>query len=130
MITDNLPDQINGVNTTYTNIEPYAIRDGYTIHTIHPGCFRYIDCPKYNEVKFAWGKNIGQKIEEISPDYIHIQTEGPWVCGLEHIFHWAIFVTIPLITLSFLKGSKSYLEYLSLLPGVLYDGFINIVARF
>ena len=52
------------------------------------------------------------------------------VCGLEHIFHWAIFVTIPLITLSFLKGSKSYLEYLSLLPGVLYDGFINIVAKF
>lgn len=77
MITDNLPDQINGVVTTYKNIERLAILDGYTIHTIHPGCFRYIDCPKYNEVKLAWGKNIGKKIEEISPDYIHIQTEGP-----------------------------------------------------
>ena len=77
MITDNLPDQINGVNTTYNNIEPYAIRDGYTVHTIHPGCFRYIDCPKYNEVKLAIPTKMGQKIEEISPDYIHIQTEGP-----------------------------------------------------
>lgn len=77
MITDNLPDQINGVNTTYNNIEPYAIRDGYTIHTIHPGCFRYFDCPKYNEVKLAIPTKMGQKIEEISPDYIHIQTEGP-----------------------------------------------------
>jgi len=77
MISDNLPDQINGVNTTYKNIESLAILDGYTIHTIHPGCFRYIDCPKYNEVKLAWGKDIGEKIEEISPDYIHIQTEGP-----------------------------------------------------
>ena len=77
MITDNLPDQINGVNTTYNNIEPYAIRDGYTVHTIHPGCFRYFDCPKYNEVKLAIPTKMGQKIEEISPDYIHIQTEGP-----------------------------------------------------
>jgi glycosyltransferase involved in cell wall biosynthesis len=77
MITDNLPDQINGVNTTYNNIEPYAIRDGYSIHTIHPGNFRYIDCPKYNEVKIALPWKIGQKIEEISPDHIHIQTEGP-----------------------------------------------------
>ena len=77
MITDNLPDQINGVNTTYNNIEPYAIRDGYTVHTIHPGCFRYFDCPGYNEVKLAIPTKMGQKIEEISPDYIHIQTEGP-----------------------------------------------------
>jgi glycosyltransferase involved in cell wall biosynthesis len=77
MITDNTPDQINGVNTTYTNIEKYAILDGYTIHTLHPGCFRYVNCPKYNEVKIAWPRNIGKKIEEISPDYIHIQTEGP-----------------------------------------------------
>ena len=77
MITDNLPDQIIGVNTTYNNIKPYAIRDGYTIHTIHPGCFRYFDCPKYNEVKLAIPTKMGQKIDEISPDYIHIQTEGP-----------------------------------------------------
>ena len=77
IITDNLPEQINGVVTTYKNIEPYAIRDGYTVHTIHPGCFRYFDCPKYNEVKLAIPTKMGQKIEEISPDYIHIQTEGP-----------------------------------------------------
>jgi len=77
MITDNLPDQINGVNTTYKNIEKFAILDGYTIHTIHPGCFRYINCPKYNEVKLAWPKDMGKKIKEISPDYIHLQTEGP-----------------------------------------------------
>jgi len=77
MVTDNVPDQINGVNTTYQNIEKYAILDDYIIHTLHPGCFRYIDCPKYNEVKLAIPSKMGQKIEEISPDYIHIQTEGP-----------------------------------------------------
>jgi glycosyltransferase involved in cell wall biosynthesis len=77
MIGDNLPDQINGVVTTYKNIEALALRDGYIVHNLHPGCFSYIDCPGYNEVKLAWPSNIGEKIEEIAPDYIHIQTEGP-----------------------------------------------------
>jgi glycosyltransferase involved in cell wall biosynthesis len=79
IITDNLPDQINGVVTTYKNIEPYAIADGYTVDYIHPGRYRYVDCPKYNEVKLAWAtpEMVGQEIEKIAPDYIHIATEGP-----------------------------------------------------
>jgi glycosyltransferase involved in cell wall biosynthesis len=79
IITDNLPDQINGVVTTYTNIEPYAIADGYTVDYIHPGRYRYIDCPQYNEVKLAWATPgmVGQEIQKIDPDYIHIATEGP-----------------------------------------------------
>ena len=77
IITDNLPDQINGVVTTYKNIETCAVRDGYNIVVLDPGWFRYIDCPGYNEVKIAYPRNLGKKIEEISPDYIHIATEGP-----------------------------------------------------
>ena len=79
IITDNLPDQINGVVTTYKNIEPYAIRDGYTVDYIHPGRYRHVDCPKYNEVKLAWATPgmVGQEIEKIDPDHIHIATEGP-----------------------------------------------------
>ena len=77
IITDNLKDQINGVVTTYKNIEACAVRDGYNIVVLDPGRFRYIDCPGYNEVKIAYPRNLGKKIEEISPDYIHIATEGP-----------------------------------------------------
>ena len=77
IITDNLPEQINGVVTTYKNIEICAIRDGYNVVVLDPGWFRYIDCPGYNEVKIAYPRNLGKKIEEISPDYIHIATEGP-----------------------------------------------------
>lgn len=77
IITDNLPDQINGVVTTYTNIETCAVLDGYNFVVLHPGWFRYIDCPKYNEVKIAYPRNLGKKIAEINPDYIHIATEGP-----------------------------------------------------
>ena len=77
IITDNLKDQINGVVTTYKNIEICAVRDGYNVVVLDPRWFSYIDCPGYNEVKIAYPRNLGKKIEEISPDYIHIATEGP-----------------------------------------------------
>jgi glycosyltransferase involved in cell wall biosynthesis len=77
IITDNLKDQINGVVTTYKNIEICAVRDGYNVVVLDPGWFSYIDCPGYNEVKIAYPRNLGKKIAEISPDYIHVATEGP-----------------------------------------------------
>jgi len=79
IITDNLPDQINGVVTTYKNIEACAIADDYIVDYIHPGRYSYFDCPKYNEVKLAWAtvKMVGKEIEKISPNNIHIATEGP-----------------------------------------------------
>ena len=77
IITDNLPDQINGVVTTYKNIEACALLDGYNVVFLHPGWFSYIDCPGYNEVKIAYPRALGEKIKEINPDYIHVATEGP-----------------------------------------------------
>ena len=77
IITDNLPEQINGVVTTFKNIEAPALLDGYSIVYLTPGQFLHVDCPGYPEVKFAWPWGIGKKIKEISPDYIHIATEGP-----------------------------------------------------
>ena len=93
IVTDNLPDQINGVVTTYKNIEACAIRDGYTVDYLDPSRFRYFDCPRYNEVKITIPWQVGKKIEEINPDYIHIATEGTlglWAraylskCGISH----------------------------------------------
>jgi glycosyltransferase involved in cell wall biosynthesis len=77
IVTDNLPEQINGVVTTYKNIEACAIRDNYRVVYIDPGRFRYVDCPGYNEVKIAFPWKVGQILEEINPDHIHIATEGP-----------------------------------------------------
>ena len=77
IVTDNLPEQINGVVTTYKNIEACAVRDGYHVVYITPRDFRYFNCPGYNEVKIAFPRAMGEKIEAISPDYIHIATEGP-----------------------------------------------------
>lgn len=77
IITDNVPDQINGVVVTFKNMEEHAILDGYTIVYLTPLQFLHVSCPGYTEVKLAFPWQIGKKIEEISPDYIHIATEGP-----------------------------------------------------
>jgi glycosyltransferase involved in cell wall biosynthesis len=79
IVTDNLYDQINGVVTTYKNIEACAIRDNYRVVYLDPGRFRYVDCPGYNEVKIALvrKRTVGKILEEINPDHIHIATEGP-----------------------------------------------------
>jgi glycosyltransferase involved in cell wall biosynthesis len=77
IISDNLPDQVNGVVTTYKNIENVAVSSGHSIVYIDPRQFSYIDCPNYPEVKLSWPKQIGQKIEEMDANHIHIATEGP-----------------------------------------------------
>jgi glycosyltransferase involved in cell wall biosynthesis len=77
IITDNLPEQINGVVTTYTNIEACAVLDGYHVVYITPRDFRHFDCPGYNEVKIAYTRAMGKKIEAVGADYYHIATEGP-----------------------------------------------------
>jgi len=77
VVTDNLPEQINGVVTTYKNLDRYALLDDYHIVYLSPNEFNYVNCPGYPEVKLALATNLAQKIEAIHPDYIHIATEGP-----------------------------------------------------
>ena len=86
VITDNLREQINGVVTTFKNIESHASNDGFDIVYIDPGQFPHCSAPGYAEVKLSWPRGIGKKIQAINPDYIHIATEGPlgvaarWYC--------------------------------------------------
>lgn len=77
IITDNLPDQINGVVTTFKNIEEHAFKDGYSFVFITPKDFRHIDCPGYPEVKLSFPWKIWEKIKSENADYVHIATEGP-----------------------------------------------------
>jgi len=77
IITDNLPEQINGVVTTYKNIQARAILDGYNVILLTPMEFVHVSCPGYREVKISFPWQIGKKIRKVAPDYIHIATEGP-----------------------------------------------------
>ena len=77
VITDNVQDQVNGVVTTFKNLEDYAGRAGYRIVYCDPGQFPNCACPGYPEVRLCWPHGISKKIKAIQPDYIHIATEGP-----------------------------------------------------
>lgn len=77
VITDNLPDQINGVVTTYKNLEACALLDNHHIIYLSPLQFGYVNCPGYPEVKLALPHKMAQAIEAIPADYYHIATEGP-----------------------------------------------------
>ena len=88
IVTDNEPTQVNGVVTTFHNLETLAERDGYDFVYLDPRQFANIPCPGYNEIKLSWPWGIGSIIQEINPDYIHIATEGPMGfaarCWLDH----------------------------------------------
>jgi len=78
IITDNIhSEQINGVVTTFQNIEQHAIADGYTVEYIDPTHFKHCNAPGYSDVKLALPIGIGKKIKKSNPDHIHIATEGP-----------------------------------------------------
>jgi glycosyltransferase involved in cell wall biosynthesis len=77
VITDNVPGQVNGVVTTFKNLESHASLSGYCIVYLDPGQFPNFACPGYPEVRLSWPHGISKKIKEIQPDFIHIATEGP-----------------------------------------------------
>ena len=91
VVTDNVPDQVNGVVTTFKNLEDQAGLAGDRIVYIDPGQFPRFNCPGYPEVKICWPHGISKKIKAIQPDYIHIATEGPvglfarWWCERNNI---------------------------------------------
>jgi glycosyltransferase involved in cell wall biosynthesis len=91
VVTDNVPDQINGVVTTFKNLEDHARSDGHSVVYCHPGQFPNFACPGYPEVRLCWPYGISEKIKAIRPDFIHIATEGPiglfarWWCERNRI---------------------------------------------
>jgi glycosyltransferase involved in cell wall biosynthesis len=91
VVTDNVPDQINGVVRTFQNLENHADLAGYRIVYINPRQFPNCACPGYPEVRLAWPHGISKKIRAIQPSYVHIATEGPiglfarWWCERNHV---------------------------------------------
>ena len=91
VVTDNVPDQINGVVTTFKALEDHCDSNGHRIVYINPREFPHFACPGYPEVKICWPHGISKKIKALQPAYIHIATEGPvglfarWWCERNHI---------------------------------------------
>jgi glycosyltransferase involved in cell wall biosynthesis len=77
IVTDNLPNQVNGVVTTFTNVEKNLVSNGFNVSYLDPRSFKHFDCPGYSEVKLSFPWKIGEKISKMNADYVHIATEGP-----------------------------------------------------
>ena len=79
LATDAWAPQVNGVVRTLTEVLRELGAMGHRVNTVHPGLFRSIPCPFYPEIRLALvvRRRIGNIIEALAPDAIHIATEGP-----------------------------------------------------
>jgi|694.fasta_scaffold00420_30 glycosyltransferase involved in cell wall biosynthesis len=77
IITDTTEKQTNGVVRTLKTTTDILNKD-FDIYWINPHHFNRISLPFYKEIDISLNVyKIGNKIECINPDYIHIATEGP-----------------------------------------------------
>ena len=79
VVTDAWLPQVNGVVRTMRTVGDILKARGHEITFITPNDFRGFPCPTYPEIKLSLnaGSRIGPMIENVSPDAIHISTEGP-----------------------------------------------------
>ena len=79
LATDAWAPQVNGVVRTLTEVLRELGAMGHRVNTVQPGLFRSIPCPFYPEIRLALGvrRRIGNIIEAVAPDAIHVATEGP-----------------------------------------------------
>lgn len=79
LITDAWLPQMNGVVRTLTAITGELCRRGHSVAIVSPSQFRSVPCPSYPEIRLALASPgaVGQRLEDIGADAIHIATEGP-----------------------------------------------------
>ncbi len=77
--TDAWHPQVNGVVRTLTSLARSALKLGVTIDFLTPEGFPSIPVPTYPGLRLALPSptRIARRIEQASPDAIHIATEGP-----------------------------------------------------
>ncbi|HCL80213.1 MAG TPA: alpha-mannosyltransferase [Synergistaceae bacterium] len=78
IVTDAWYPQINGVVNTLVHTVRCLRRQNHSVQVIAPEQFRTIPCPTYPEIHLAvdvW--TVGKRLEQQSPDAVHIATEGP-----------------------------------------------------
>ena len=95
--TDAWRPQVNGVVSTLERMSHAATELGAAFEFITPQGMWSAPLPSYPEVRLALPAlgRIGQRIEEVKPDHIHIATEGPigWLTRRYCLRHKRIFTT-------------------------------------
>ncbi len=69
--------QVNGVSTTYKNLEKVAAKRGLGLTIVHPGWFSWIPMPFYPEMQLSIQPiRLWLTLNRLNPERIHIATEG------------------------------------------------------
>ena len=104
IITDNLPEQINGVVTTFKNIEAPALLDGYSIVSLLPGSSYMLIAQATLKLSLPGRGVLARRLKR----YLRIIYTSPQrvllVCSLDFILTSGITVTILAIILNFLNS--------------------------
>lgn len=79
IVTDAWEPQVNGVVRTLKQTMHELKKMGHEIDMITPLQFKTIPCPTYPDISLSLfpKKKVREKLNEFSPDAIHIATEGP-----------------------------------------------------
>jgi len=97
LVTDAWEPQVNGVVTTLVELVREVRQAGHEVEVIHPGQFRTRPCPGYAGIDLAVrpGQALGQRLDALAPQAIHIATEGPlgWAARAYCLKHGLAFTT-------------------------------------
>lgn len=79
IVTDAWDPQVNGVVTTYRNLNRQLLGMGHALCVVTPDGFRTVPCPSYPSIRLAVlpRRGVWKRLSECSPEAIHIATEGP-----------------------------------------------------
>ena len=79
LITDAWQPQVNGVVTTLVELVREITAAGHHVDVVHPGQFKTRPCPGYAGIDLAIApkKMLWRQLDALSPQAIHIATEGP-----------------------------------------------------
>lgn len=79
IVTDAWKPQVNGVVRTLGQTGRELGAMGHEVQYVTPDLFRTVPCPTYPEIRLAVlpGAGVRQRLQQFSPDAIHVATEGP-----------------------------------------------------
>src|SRR5450631_2562112 len=112
--TDAWHPQVNGVVRTLTSLARSAAALGVDIEFLTPEGFRSLAVPTYPGLRIALPnrREIARRIEAVTPDAIHIATEGPigWAARAYCLRHKLAFTT------SYTTRFPEYIAVRSIIP--------------
>lgn len=79
IVTDAWHPQTNGVVRTISTTVEHLEKWGHSVEVIGPDQYLSVPCPTYPEIRLALTAPgaLGRRLDALSPDAIHIATEGP-----------------------------------------------------